>query len=238
LVRFSGEEVVRSRRRFFGALLGLTLVAGVSLAARGPDGASEGMGLLFMLGMWTVAAPFCRSWVDEDVRLGYAGLWLQKPVRPHQFYLARLLALIAWAAAAAFAVSLAIAPGFALSGDVWRPVELVLGAGWIPVLLVVLGFLGSGLGARNGALFAYSVLFAGFALQGLADSLWLGPAYHVLATLLPPAPAGFAAASAFRSAGVVGGVARLTPLLTYTAVAAALGLLLAMKVPARLARSE
>jgi hypothetical protein len=238
LFRFTGEEVVRSRRGFYFVLLGALAIAELLLAARRSGDGVEGLGFLFMPGLWMVAAPLCRSWVDEDVRLGYAALWLQKPVRPFDFYLARLVAVMGWSILAAIAVSLAALPGFALAGDPFGVIELLVGVGWIATLLVVLSFLGSTLGARNGALFAYAMLFAGFGLQGFADAVWLGPAYNILEIILPPATAGLGAVMAIGNRGVMAGIAQLWPVLVYTVACALIGVLLSLNVPSRLTRSE
>ncbi len=236
LFRFTGEDVIRGRRQFFGPVivcLGiLELLAGV----RAAGGRSEGLGVLFVLGLWVVAGPLCRSWVDEDVRLGYAAFWLQKPLNPLEFYSARVAALIGWALCAALAVGLASLPGFVLAGAASELGSLLIGAGWIPVVLIVLSFLGSTLGARNGALFAYAALFAGFALPGLGDALPTGGARSLLQFVLPPADAGLAAISAIRNHGILAGVAQLEPLLVYIIACVILALALAARVPSRLTR--
>jgi hypothetical protein len=237
LFRFTGEDVIRGRHQFFGLLLLVLGVLQLVLGIRAAGGEAEGLGAFLMLGFWFVAGPLCRSWVDEDVRLGYAALWLQKPVRPLDFYSARVVALAGWAALAALAVGLSALPGFVLAGGVTQLVELVLGAGWIPTILVVLAFLGSTLGARNGALFAYAVLIGGFALPGLGDSLPVGAARGALEVVLPPTNAGLAAMVSVRDQGIFEGVARLWPLLAYGAGCLALGLLLSLKVTSRLGHS-
>jgi len=237
LVQFTGEEVIRNRFKFFALLLSLIAIIEVLLAVRGSASRIEGLGIFFIVGLWVVAGPLCGSWVDEDVRLGYGALWLQKPLKPFDFYLARLVSLVVWANASATAVCLSALPGFAVAGDVQGLAELTLGAGWIPTLLVVLSFLGSSLGARNGGLFAYAMLFAGFALPGFADAAWLGLGRDVLEIIFPPASAGLAAVTTIRSYGVAAAVAQLLPIVLYTIACAMLGLLLALGVPSRLMRA-
>lgn len=237
LFRFTGEDVIRGRRRFFALTLGTLGVMELILGVRAVGAETEGLGVLLMLGFWFAAGPLCRSWVDEDIRLGHAALWLQKPVRPLEFYFARVVALVGWALCAALAVGLSALPGFVLAGGVSQLAEMIFGAGWIPTILVVLSFLGSTLGARNGGLFAYAALIAGFALPGLADSLPVGAARVALEVVLPPADAGLAAMVSMRDLGILEGVTRLWPLLVYTAGCVVLGVALAVRVPSRLARS-
>jgi len=237
LFRFSGEDVIRGRRQFFALILLTLFILELLLGLRAAGGESEGLGALLMLGFWVVTGPLCRSWVDEDIRMGYAALWLQKPVHPLEFYFARVMALVGWALSAALAVTLAALPGFTLAGSLSELGGLMVGAGWIPTMLVVLSFLGSTLGARNGALFGYATLVAAFALPGLRDSLPMGPAADVLDFLLPPAEAGLAAIGAVRDGGLIAGIARLTPLMTYTISCVVLALALAVRAPSRLARS-
>lgn len=237
LFRFTGEDVIRGRRRFFGLTLVTVGVLELLLGVRAVGGENEGLGVLLMVGLWFVAGPLCRSWVDEDIRMGYAALWLQKPVRPLEFYFARVVALVGWALCAALAVGLSALPGFVLAGGASELAQLVFGAGWIPTILVALSFLGSTLGARNGALFAYATLFAGFALPGLSDSLPVGAAQGALEIVLPPAHAGLTAMASMRDHGVLAGIAHLRPLLVYTVSCVALALALALRVPYRLTQS-
>ncbi len=213
-------------------------LVGIVSALSGREVESEGPQVIFILGLWAVAGPLCRSWLDEDVREGYAGLWLQKPIRPLGFYAARLVAMVWWSVLAALAVCVIALPALALSGSVWDVRYLVVGSAWIPAFLVVLSFLGSGLGARNGGLFAYGLLIAGFGLRGVAGSLALGPTYGLLEIILPPAGAVLEVSAAMRTVGTLAVLPRLWPLLAYGLVCAILGLLLALRVPARLARAE
>jgi len=238
LFRFTGEDVIRGRRRFFGITLVTLGVMELLLGVRAVGGETEGLGMLLILGFWFVAGPLCRSWVDEDIRLGHAALWLQKPVLPLEFYLARVVALVGWALCAALAVGLSALPGFVLAGGISQLAELMFGVGWIPTILVVLSFLGSTLGARNGALFAYATLIAGFALPGLGDSMPVGAAQSALEVALPPADAGLTAMVSMREHGILEGVARLWPLLVYSSWCIVLGLALAVRVPSRLGQSS
>ncbi|NIR31162.1 MAG: hypothetical protein GWN21_17170, partial [Gammaproteobacteria bacterium] len=105
--------------------------------------------------------------------------------------------------------------------------------GWIPTLLAVLSFLGSALGARNSGLFAYGTLFAGFALPGFRDAMWLGPAYDILERLLPPTFAALEANTTLREVGSLAALADLRPLLVYAMACGALGLALAVRAPRR-----
>lgn len=237
LFAFIGHEVIRARAIFFGStLLGLATV-GVIFALRGSEGLSEGFGVIFMLGLWVLAAPLCRTWLDEDVRLGHGALWLQKPNPAYLFHLARTLALLAWCSLAGLSAATALTPAVLLGG--LSPSEvpsLLLGVGWMPALLVLLSQLGGGLGARNGALFAYGMLFAGLALPGLADAVSLGVAQRLLNVVLPPALAGLEALGALRAAGLVAGLAELWDLALYLSAVGVLGLGLSMRTPGRLGR--
>ena len=237
LFRFTGEDVIRGRRQFFGLTLVTVGVLELLLGARAVGGETEGLGVVLMVGLWFVAGPLCRSWVDEDIRMGYAALWLQKPVRPLEFYFARVVALIGWALCAALAVGVSALPGFMLAGAAAELAELVFGAGWIPMILVVLSFLGSTLGARNGALFAYATLLAGFALPGLSDSLPLGVAQGALEIVLPPASAALAAMTSMRDHGILAGIVHLAPLMAYAVACVVLALALVVRVPSRLTQS-
>lgn len=234
--RFVAEDVIHSRRAYFAAVLAGYALIEFSLSVTA--GTVEGFGSRFILGLLIVSVPFCRSWLDEDVRLGYAALWLQKPVKVFDYYLARILALVAWSVVASLAIGLASMPAVIGGLSLIEIARAVVALGWIPMLLVVLGFLGSALGARNSGLFAYGVLFAGFALPGFRDATWLGPAYGVLELAMPPAFSALQANIAFRDGSVLAAVGELWPLLLYSVVCAGVALALALRVPKRLAQSE
>ncbi len=236
LFRFMGQDVVRSRRLFVGAVLAFVATVAFMSAVRGVDSESEGFGLVLLLGLLVIASPLCRPWVDQDVRLGYAAWWLQKPVAPVRFYLAHLMALVGWSLVAALGVGLAAVPA-ALVGGV-RPAgwaELLVSLGWIPTVLAVLSFIGSAAGARNGGLFAYAMLFGGFALPQLSDAARLGAIYDAAKLVFPPAEAALATAAAVRESGLAAAPSTLWPLVAYTLAGAALALLLALQVERRLA---
>jgi hypothetical protein len=234
LYRFVGAEVIRARRVFYATLfVGVGALAFVTSAR---SGSAEGFSLILVLGLWGVAAPLCRPWIDDDIRLGYGALWLQKPVRPLQFYSARLLALIGWSLTLTLAMgSLFLTAGLANGRTLSDAGGPLLGVGWIPTMLVVLAFLGSALGARNSALFAYGALFAGFGLQGLADTLSAGPIFPLLETVFPPAYAALGIMLVLEQQGLAAALVQLLPILMYMFVCALLGLLLTLGVPRRLA---
>jgi hypothetical protein len=236
LFRFVADEVARGRSAYFAAVLALFAVVEFTLNVAW--GSAEGFGSRFMLVTLLVSAPFCRSWLDEDVRLGYAALWLQKPVRALDFYLARILAVVAWSVVVPLVLGLTSMPAAIAGLSLLEIVHTVVGVGWVPTLLVVLCFLGSALGARNGGLFAYGVVFAGFMLPGFREALWLGPAYGVLEVVLPPVDSALEAMTAFRDGNLPAGAAELWPLLVYSIVCTTLALSLAVQAPKRLARSE
>ncbi len=236
LFRFEAAEVIRARSTYFIVLTALLLLLGPVVMATGRAG-SAAPPLLFILGHWAIAAPLCRSWLEEDVREGYAGLWLQKPITALGFYSARLSALLLWSLVASVVVCLAAVPGYTLAGSVQGVGYLLVGSGWIPPLLVVLSFLGSGLGARAGGVFAYGVLFSAFALRGITDSLRLGSVYQLLSLALPPVDAVLDAAPAERAVGLLPALTGLWPLLVYGLGCVALGLWLSSRVPSRLARA-
>ncbi len=102
-------------------------------------------------------------------------------------------------------------------------------------MLVVLSFLGSGLG--SGGLFAYGILFAAFALPGLADALRLGPAYELMSLALPPVDGVLNSAATAGESGVLPALWGLWPLAFYGLVCAGLGLWLSLRVPSRLCRA-
>ncbi|KPK82214.1 MAG: hypothetical protein AMS25_03325 [Gemmatimonas sp. SM23_52] len=239
IFRFLGQDVIRTRRIYFSVLLGSVAGVQMLLALRAPEPGLEGLATIHMLTLWIVAAPLCRSWLDEDVRLGYAAFWLQKPLTTFEFYLAWLLALVGWSIVAAATLSLACLPAFAsAAGSPWEIAGVLLGTGWIPTLLVVLSFCGSALGARNSGLFAYGVLFAGFATPGFADAVWLGPAYDILELILPPSWAALEAVRLLRAGSVGAALLELQPIVLYTIACASLALLLALNTPVRLSRAE
>lgn len=234
LFRFEAAEVVRARSTYLISLLALLAVLGLVAAVTGRNG-SGAPPLAFIVGHWAIAAPLCRSWLEQDVVDGYASLWLQKPITVLGFYSARLVALLLWSLIASIAVCLAAAPGYALAGAWWQVGHLAVGSGWIPPLLVVLSFFGSGLG--SGGLFAYGVLFAAFALRGLADSLRLGPVYELVSFALPPVDGVLNTAATARAVEVEAALRGLWPLLAYGLVCAGLGLWLSRRVPSRLSRA-
>jgi hypothetical protein len=239
LFRFVSEEILRSRRVFFAGVLAAILVLQLVLIIGDSGQTVGGSGPILMIGLWVIAAPFCRAWGEDDVRLGYAAFWLQKPIKVWAFYLARLLAVVSCSVAATLAVFLSMVPIAVLTPIPLRELaRMLVGLGWMPALLVVLSFLGSGLGARNGSLFAYAMLLAGLALPGFADSFDLGPLLGVFEIALPPALAGLDAIRAVRDTGIGAGVGRLLPLVAYAIACSALGLAMATRVPARLSRTE
>ncbi len=238
LFRFVFEDVVRSRHLYFIVLVAALAALELVMATRSEEG-SAGFGPLLMLASLAASAPLCRSWLDEDVRLGYAALWLQKPIRTIDFYLARLLALLGWSLVVMLTLATATLPAVTLgSATLADTLQSIVGMGWIPPLLVVLAFLGSGLGARNSGLFAYGLLFAGFALPGFADALRLGPAYSVLEIVFPPVAAGLAASQLLHDGRCAAALVELWPILGYAAACSLLALALALRVPKRLTRSE
>ncbi|UCF18783.1 MAG: hypothetical protein JSU87_12690 [Gemmatimonadota bacterium] len=238
-VRYVGEDVVRGRRVYL--VLVLTALATIQsvIALRGDDATSNGSGAAFLVGLLLLSAPLCRSWLEEDVELGLAAWWFQKPIRPFDLYVTRLCALLIWSLLLALAVTLASTPGALISG---RPlagaIRHLLGLGWIPPLLVVLSFLGSGLGARNSALFAYGLLLAGFAVPGFADAVWLGQGYEVVKLLCPPAWAALAASEALAAGDLRLALASLRPVACYTLVGVLLGVGLASRVTSQLGRQD
>jgi hypothetical protein len=236
VLRFVWEEAIRSRHRYFSVALLVIAAAQTTLAG---TGTGESAGPVFMIGLWVVSAPLCRAWLDADLRRGYAAFWLQKPILPTAFYLARLAALVVWSSAATVTVLVATAPSAMFpavrASDL---VGLALAAGWMPPLLVVLSFFGSAIGAGNATLFAFALLFGGLAFPGLSDALSMGPAADVLQIMLPPAGAGLDAIRRLQKAGVGSAVLGLWPLLVYGLVCTTLGLTAALRLPARLVRLE
>ncbi len=239
--RFVGADIVRTRR---GYLLGtLTLIIlgeiAIGLRIRATQADSISYGPLLILGLWVVAAPFCKSIVDEDVRLGFAALWLQKPIRVLDFYSSRLIALLAWALIASLSICLAMIPGLiAASAPLIQFLNPIIGLAWIPPTLVILSFLGSAAGARNSGLFAYGMLFAGFTLEGLSDALPLGRLTSFLKPLFPPAHMAVEASQSLQHGAYAEALGKIAPVLGYGMVVAAVGLALALRVPKRLAAAE
>lgn len=236
LLRFVWEEAVRSRIRYLTvtvlaiASLQITLAAASSGRSAGP---------VFMIGLWALSAPLCRAWLDADVRQGYAAFWLQKPVAPSIYYLARLVALVVWSLAVTLAVLIATLPAVILpSLGAVDLAELTLGAGWMPPLLVVLSYLGSAIGAGNAALFAFALLFGGLAFPGLSDVVGLGRLESVVQFVLPPATTGLDALRAMREVGMAAAVIRLWPLAAYSIACALLSLAAATRIPTRLGRVQ
>ncbi len=210
--RFIREDVVRSRRVYFAvSLVALALALAMVSARAGSE--PGGFGPLFILGLLIISAPFCRSWLDEDVRLGYAAFWLQKPVTALELYLARLIALVVWSGIAVTAVGLSTLPAVLFTGvSVESVVQVIAGLGWITP--------------------------AGFALPGFRDSLQLGSLYDALEVLFPPTSAGLDVNEALRQGHYGAALRQMRPLLTYALGCAALALALAVQVPNRLTRTE
>jgi hypothetical protein len=236
LFRFVADDVVRSRSLYFAGVLGGYFVFELVAAVTATDGSGEGFGTRFILVSLIVAAPLCRPGLNEDVRFGYAALWLQKPLAVLDYYLARILAVVGWCIVATCAIglaSLAAAIGPVSLIDVGRT---VVALGWIPTTLAVLSFLGSALGARNSGLFAYGALFAGFALPGFRDAVWLGPFFRFLEVLLPPAYSALQAHSALKDGHSLAALTHLRPTLVYVLVCAGLALALTGSKAKRLAR--
>lgn len=237
LFRFVADDVVRSRSVYFAGVLAgyftFELVSAVVITG----GSRSGFGSRFILVSLILSAPLCRPWLNEDIRFGYAALWLQKPVGVLDYYFARILAVFGWCVVATIAIGLASLPasiGPASLIDVGRA---VLTLGWIPTTLAVLSFLGAGLGARNSGLFAYGVLFAGFALPGFRDAVWLGPFYWVLKVLLPPAHSALQANTTFEDGNFLAAAADLRPLLVYILACSGLALALSGSTAKRLVRA-
>ena len=117
-------------------------------------------------------------------------------------------------------------------------VDLALAVGWLPVLLVVLAFLGSALGVRNAALFAYGLFLAAGGLRGLSDSLQTGLLLDILKRILPPYDIVVAVLMTMAVHGRAAALPMLRRMMVYIAVCATLGLLMALTVPRRLAGQE
>jgi hypothetical protein len=237
LFRFVADDVVRSRSVYYAGVLGGYFSFELLAAVAASGGSGEGFARRFILVSLIVSAPLCRPWLSEDVRFGYAALWLQKPVGAFDYYLARILAVVAWSVVATLAIGLASMPASIGVVSLIDIARAVVALGWIPTTLVVLSFLGSALGARNSGLFAYGALFAGFALPGFRDAIWLGPAYQVLECVLPPAYSALLANTALRDGNILAAAAGLRPLLLYILLCTGLALVLATQVPKRLSRA-
>jgi hypothetical protein len=238
-VRYVGENVIRSRRGYLAVVLAALVALQTSVALLGGRSASNGSGPVFLSGLLLITAPLCGSWLDEDVRLGFGAWWLQKPVSVLSFYLARLVAFLTWAVVASLAAASASALAELLTGQpLLNTLHRLIAFGWIPPLLVILAFLASGLGARNSALFAYGFLFAGFAMPGFADAVWLGAGYGLLKLVFPPVWAALDLSQAFASGDSRQALSDLVPLVGYSSACAALGLSLALRLPVQLARSD
>jgi hypothetical protein len=238
MFRFVADDVVRSRAVYFAGALGGYLTFELVAAVAVGGGSGEGFGSRFILVAVIVSAPLCRPWLSEDVRFGYAALWLQKPVAALDYYLARILAVVGWSVVATIAIGLASLPasiGPVSLTDVGRA---VVALGWIPTTLAVLSFLGSGLGARNSGLFAYGALLAGLALPGFREALGIGPSYRVLEVLLPPVYSALQANSVLEDGNFPATAAALRPLLLYLLICTGLALALAVSTPKRLARAQ
>ena len=128
--RFVMADVVRDQRRYLGTVIAAFAVTQLIVANRAGDSAS-GFGPLFILALLLASAPFCRSWLDEDARLGYAAFWLQKPIGTLDLYMARLVSLLAWSLVASLVLTFATLPavlfGPAGLGDSARA---LVGLGW------------------------------------------------------------------------------------------------------------
>ncbi len=151
--RFVGVQAIRPRRVFIIAFLALLTTAQVALAARLREMTTPpaGFGVLLTLGYWVISAPLCRSWVDDDVHLGYGALWLQKPLNVMSLYSARLVAVLGWGLLATVAVTATALPVLPFDGTLPQRIGLsLIGLGWIPTILVLLAFTSSAAKARNG----------------------------------------------------------------------------------------
>jgi hypothetical protein len=237
LFRFVADDVVRSRSVYFAGVLAgyLTFELVVAVVMRG--GSGSGFGSRFILVSLIVSAPLCRPWLNEDIRFGYAALWLQKPVAVLDYYLARILAVFGWCVVATTAIGFASLPASIGPTSLIDVGRAVVTLGWIPTTLAALSFLGAALGARNSGLFAYGTLFAGFALPGFRDAVWLGPFYRALKVLLPPAYSALQANTTFEDGNFLAAAADLQPLLVYILVCSGLALALSGSTAKRLARA-
>ncbi len=234
--RFIGEVVMRVRRIYYAALLSVFAGLGFLDAVWSGEAGSGGAGTLYSLGLMAAAAPLCRSWVGDDVRLGFGAWWLQKPVRAFDLYLARQVALVGWAGLLIIIFTGIFGIAASLGGaPISFIIDLLVAIGWLPVLLVVLAFLGSALGARNAALFAYGLFLASAGIRGVADSLQVGLLLDLLIRALPPYDSVVATLMAMASHGRTAAIPLLLPMLLYILACAVLGLAFSLTVPRRLA---
>lgn len=240
MFRFMAWETVRSSRVYLASVwMALTLLS-LIVGLRAGSSALQGVGFLFVTGLWALSAPFCRSWIDIDTRGGQASLWLQRPVGVGELYSGRMTAIATWALLISIAVTLAVAPAIVLSAiPTHELIDLPLAFGWLPVLLVSLSFAGSAMGARNSALFAYGMVACGFALPALEQTLQSSEVLvGALGLVLPPVK-GTISVLQLLDRGLRGqAMAELWPLLVYSGSCGVLGVLLALRVPGRLARSR
>lgn len=239
MVRFVLRESLRPRSTvvagtFFAVAVLETLVVLQS------DGGVAITGTFMLVGLLVISSPLCRSWVDEDVRLGYGAFWLQKRVSVIRFYLVRLLAAAVLALGLGVMIVFSTAPALILGSSLGEKLgELLIIGSAVPVLLVFLSFLGSSGGVRNSGLFAYVLLFAG---------LWIGVSLtgdppggarlvQRLEPFLPPVRSLLEAGERLRRDGPIAALASLGPVAVYLLATGGLGLLFALRTPARLSRT-
>lgn len=242
MLRFVVRDGVRPRQALLiGSILGVGVLELVLiLHTQGAPSGSQA-GAFFVIGILVATAPLCRSWLDEDVRLGHGALWLQKPVSVAELYLARLLAAMTVGVVLAIVMVLATVPAVVFgAAALERLAALAVVAVPIPPMLIALGFLGTGLGVRNGALFAYLMFVLGFWLEAFVANLDGGaPAvFGLVEPLLPPARALLEAGDEVAQEGLLAGAVAMAPAVIYVAAVGALGVLLALRVPERLSRSD
>jgi len=240
MLRFVARESLRPRRALLIGPAVAVAVLEVSLAWR-QAAESRSAGAFLMIGLLLASAPLCRSWPQEDVRLGYGAFWIQKPISPTEFYLSRLLAATVLGMAIGAALGIAVLPALALGPTPLRSlVGLLLLAVPVPPLLVALSLLGAGLGARNGALFAYLVLFLGFWLRAFLGTLGADRqlVLRLVQPLLPPMHRLLDANQALAGAGVRAALEAAWPAAVYWVAVAVLAVLLTRRVPYRLGRAE
>ncbi len=237
--RFIAESAIRVRRTYYiVALVAFAALAFLNATWSG-EGGSRGTSVLYGFGLMMAAAPLCRSWVNDDVRLGLGAWWLQKPITAFDLYQARLIALVGWACLASAVVTVTLGLAASLGGaSLSLIVDLFIAAGWLPVLLVVLAFLGSALGVRNAALFAYGLFLISGGLRGLSDSFQVGFLLDILRRILPPYDSLTAMLMTMAVHGRSAAIPMLRPMLAYIVVCAALGLVVSLTVPRRLAGQE
>lgn len=238
MFRFIAWDTVRSRRLYLASVWAAITVLSLMMALRSGSSALQGVGFLFVTGLWALSAPFCRSWIDIDTRGGQASLWLQRPIGVAELYSGRMVALLAWALLINFAVTLAVTPAIVVSSiPNHELLDLPLAFGWLPVLLVSLSFAGSALGARNSALFAYGMVACGFAVPALEQVVQSNEALlGVLRLILPPVEGTLSVMQLLDHGQRGRAVVELWPMLVYSGSCGVLGVLLALGVPLRLAR--